>query len=360
MKDCQPLYSIVIIEIGRQSAFAWRLCKRLGFAVGALLGEKESSLVAMFLKRCFAIVLVLLAVTAGPLFAQPDPGDTAVAPGGPYSVAILDFDTGGRHFSYNGSSLDPEKAIPAILTTQLANCERFVVVEREQLEAVLNEQKLGASGAITAETAASIGEVLGVSYLIVGNITELTVEEGQSKGFSAFGISSSSKGANKAKVSIELKVLDTESARVVAAVTCRKTFEIGKGSHSSNVLGIGNRQSGDKSDKSGMVDTYYAIAEDLASQLSTVKFRALPPKVKFTGFVALIDSGHYYINLGQKDGIKKKMVFKVYREAKKAGITVKVNVAEIQAVNVDTESTECVVLNQTSNIKGGDLIESKF
>lgn len=283
-----------------------------------------------------------------------------VAPGGPYSVAVLDFDTGGKRFSYRGSSTDAETVIPAILTTELASSPRFTVVEREQLEAVLREQNLGASGAVTAETAASLGEVLGVNYLIVGKITELTIEEGKSSNTSIFGMGGSSKSPSKAHVSIELKVLDTESARIVAVASCRRTLEIGKGSSSVTVLGIHTSDRDENGKEKGLTDTFYAIAQDLAAQLNTVTFKSLPPKIKYKGLVALIDSDHYYINMGREQGIKKKMVFKVYREKIKAGVTIKVNLGELQVVTVDEASSECKLLEQVSPIKAGDLIESKF
>ncbi|MGM9992487.1 MAG: CsgG/HfaB family protein [Candidatus Bruticola sp.] len=280
---------------------------------------------------------------------------------GPFSVAVLDFDNSGSNYG-RGSSDSPGTAIPAILTTELANSDRFTVVEREQLKAVLNEQKLGASGAVTAETAARIGQVLGVEYLIVGKVTQFNVERGKSKSFSMFGIGSSSKSPDIARVSIELKVLDSESARIVATASCRRDIEVGKGSSSTRVLGINSRSDNSGASDSAMADVYYAIAKDLADQLNTVRFKSLPAKVKYTGFVAHVEGDTVYINLGSKHGITQKMVFLVRREEQKGTIKFKKTVGEIQVINVDEGASECKVIKVESpnKVKNGDLIESKF
>lgn len=280
----------------------------------------------------------------------------------PYSVAVLDFDNSNGNSYYGSRRLEPEKIIPAALTTELANSDRFTVVERTQLEAVLKEQSLGASGMVSAETAARLGQILGVEYLIVGNITEFNIEEGKSSSFNMFGIGGSSKKADKAHVCVDVKVIDTESARIVAAVSCRKTMEIGKGSSRTNV-GIINSSSNSGNDKEKvMTDVYFAVAQDLADQLNTVKFKSLPAKVKYTGFVAHVEGDFAYINLGKQQGITQRMVFSVRREVKKGPVEIKRTIGEIQVVNVDDASSECKILKLEGEdkIKIGDLIESKF
>lgn len=98
------------------------------------------------------LFLSLLVLTLGcfwlPLMAQ---AQNTPASDGPYTVAVLDFDTNNSGFR-NANTTEVGQSIPAILTTELANSDRFSVIEREQLELVLKEQNLGASGAVTAES----------------------------------------------------------------------------------------------------------------------------------------------------------------------------------------------------------------
>src|SRR5512139_2622372 len=49
-----------------------------------------------------------------------------------------------------------------ILITELVKTGKFIVVERDRLDKVMEEQKLGQSGVIDPATAAQVGKVLGL------------------------------------------------------------------------------------------------------------------------------------------------------------------------------------------------------
>jgi hypothetical protein len=58
--------------------------------------------------------------------------------------------------------------IVSLLTVNLSADARFVVVDRSELDKVLEEQSLGASGIITPATAAKIGQLTGAKVLVTG------------------------------------------------------------------------------------------------------------------------------------------------------------------------------------------------
>lgn len=58
--------------------------------------------------------------------------------------------------------------ITALLDVNLSSNPRFVVVDRTELNKVLDEQALGQSGNITPETAAKIGQLTGAQVLVTG------------------------------------------------------------------------------------------------------------------------------------------------------------------------------------------------
>ena len=58
-----------------------------------------------------------------------------------------------------------------MLSTALFNTGRYIVLEREKLQAVLHEQDLGRIGRVRRETAAPIGEIEGAELLVQGAIT---------------------------------------------------------------------------------------------------------------------------------------------------------------------------------------------
>src|SRR5205814_1233995 len=56
----------------------------------------------------------------------------------------------------------------------------FVVVEREQIAQILKEQGLGMTGAISPQTAAKAGKLLGLQAIVTGKITDF--DESQKTG----------------------------------------------------------------------------------------------------------------------------------------------------------------------------------
>ncbi|HBK68897.1 MAG TPA: hypothetical protein DDZ91_09670, partial [Firmicutes bacterium] len=92
-----------------------------------------------------------------------------------YKIAVLPFDDGSIDEvwwgDYNvGSGVSDE------LVTALLNLtpQKFRVMEREQIQRVLEEQEFGASGLVDASSAAKIGKILGVQFLLIGKVTEFT------------------------------------------------------------------------------------------------------------------------------------------------------------------------------------------
>ncbi len=72
------------------------------------------------------------------------------------SLAVLPFDSKG--FGQEIGNMD----VLDKMITGLVNVNRFKVVERAQLEKILEEQKLGMSGILDASTAAKVGRGIGV------------------------------------------------------------------------------------------------------------------------------------------------------------------------------------------------------
>jgi curli biogenesis system outer membrane secretion channel CsgG len=87
----------------------------------------------------------------------------------PATVAVLYFD-------YDGKTAGMEvlrKGLAQMLISDLTGQDRWLVVERERLESVLAEQKLGQSGKIDKATAAKLGKLLGARYLVLGSYFDL-------------------------------------------------------------------------------------------------------------------------------------------------------------------------------------------
>jgi TolB-like protein len=96
------------------------------------------------------------------LTAAPALADKAVAD--PPTVAILYFDYDGK---------DPQmallrKGLAQMLISDLSALEGVRIVERDRLEDILAELKLGQSGKIDKASAAKVGKLLGARYMVLG------------------------------------------------------------------------------------------------------------------------------------------------------------------------------------------------
>ena len=112
-----------------------------------------------------------------------------------------------------------------MLAAELVSLGSFQVLERKELEAVMSEQDLGASGRINPKTAAKIGKLKGARYLVAGTVSAFEEgTSGQGGGVSVFGLSV---GGSKAKayMAVDLKVIDTDTGEIVDARTVEATSE---------------------------------------------------------------------------------------------------------------------------------------
>ncbi len=169
------------------------------------------------------------------------------------SIAIFPFEAMGSAGSDLGNIVFDK------LITALFNQERFKVIERNQLERILDEQKLGMTGVIDASTAAKLGKGIGVDAIILGSIS-LT---------------------RSGAISVDARAIDTESATIITAQDAY----------------------------AGRFDQQ--ILKQLVEKLS-IKFVQSFPLVE--GLVIKNDMGNIMIDKGNETGLKKGMKCIIYRE----------------------------------------------
>jgi curli biogenesis system outer membrane secretion channel CsgG len=121
-----------------------------------------------------------------------------------------------------------------MLTTALVNSGRYIVLERANLDTVIDEQDLGASGRIRADTAAAIGEIEGAELLVVAAVTEFDADSGGMQiGGSGLGnrvLGAITGGSRSAHMAIDLRVVDSTTSRILAATSVEgeaQDFNIG-------------------------------------------------------------------------------------------------------------------------------------
>jgi len=77
--------------------------------------------------------------------------------------------------SYGGDQL--RQVASDMLITAMRRSGRFLLVERERLDRVLEEQALGQTGALDSNTRAKVGRALGAQFIMTGMVTEFDFKE---------------------------------------------------------------------------------------------------------------------------------------------------------------------------------------
>ena len=106
--------------------------------------------------RSFLLLLVFAVTTAK---GQTPPSPAADQP---LPTAVLRFESSDDALAKQGEE------ISTLLEADLSTSPHAITVERDEIEKVLNEQELGASGLVSADTAAKIGSLTGAKVLVTG------------------------------------------------------------------------------------------------------------------------------------------------------------------------------------------------
>lgn len=139
-------------------------------------------------------------------------------------IAVSRFDDKTRN--YGGYRAGFGTGMADMLTTSLFNTNRFIVLERQQIQDVITEQDFGASGRVRQETAARIGEIEGADLLITGAITEWDPgTAGGDAGISRLPIpgrdivGAVAGSYTASHVGMDIRIVDANTGRIVAATS---------------------------------------------------------------------------------------------------------------------------------------------
>ena len=214
-------------------------------------------------------------------------------------IAVLGF-ANNSTFTYWGDNLGGAAADE--LTTQLVKSGAFSVVERSQVNAILEEQHFGLSGAVDASTAAEIGKVLGVQAMLMGSITQFSIDR-KSGGVGAFRMT-----YTEAESRMDVRVVSTTTAEILA---------VAEGQGKKRMGGVGWEDFDFERDfEVGLAQEALrpavenAVAEIVAQaeMLATLAPVSAPGEV-----VGSPEEGVVYIDKGAGDGVEVGQRFDVYR-----------------------------------------------
>lgn len=89
-------------------------------------------------------------------------------------LAVIEFkNKADNQWWYHGGA----EAAQDVFITELAKLGKFTVIDREQLQEMLNERNLTLNGDLDPKMAVRVGKALRVRYLLTGSVTEYGVVE---------------------------------------------------------------------------------------------------------------------------------------------------------------------------------------
>ena len=219
-------------------------------------------------------------------------------------LAVLTFeDKTSQPYSFGFMGKDAGDAFSEMLTTALVKTGNYIVIERNELQQLLDEQSLGASGITTQESAAQLGNVLGAELVIIGAVSEFGNAKSTTGGSTrrlGIGIDNS-----KAVVAVDVRIVDPSTSEILAAEDIRKSKSKKGLSVRVKDVQVGSRSEFDES----IVGKAAREAVDGVVELLVKNAN----KVRWQAKVVTMNGGDVFINAGAKIGVKTGMRFTVYR-----------------------------------------------
>lgn len=192
--------------------------------------------------------------------------------------------------------------ISDMLTTALVKSGNYRVIERQELDRILNEQDFGQSGRITPQSAAKVGQVLGVELAVMGSVSEFGYKKGETGGaIKGLGLGVSNQSAT---VGVDVRMVNTSTGEIITAENVRKKKAAKGIKFRTNKLAFKDRKDFDES----LVGKAAREAiEDIVSMIDN-SANNIPWQAK----VITEKNGVVFINSGEADGLKAGDVFAVY------------------------------------------------
>ncbi|MDH6100449.1 CsgG/HfaB family protein [Anabaenopsis tanganyikae CS-531] len=277
-------------------------------------------------------------------------------------IAVLDFDYSALSNPqllldiFGGSA----KGVSEVLVNRLVDSDKYRVIERSRLNAVLTEQNLGASGRVNPSTAAEIGRLLGVEVIIIGSVTQFDIQK-KGSSFGLFGVNVGGQ-TTEALVSLNVRAVNTTTGEIImvaegSGVGTQKDDQV-------YVFGMGGGTTTSNEGKLLSVATQKAVEQVISEIDKKNNQLAAVPKVlpRVNAVVADISAGSVILNKGSSDGYSVGMKVSIERVGKEIKdpqtgkvirrLTTPVGVVELY--DVDTSSSVGKIVSG-NGFKVGDL-----
>lgn len=166
------------------------------------------------MKRISYILLCVALVAAVLAPALATAADKSTKP----RIAVIEFkNKADNQWWYHGGAA----AAQDVFVTELVKSGKFRVMEREQLQALMEEKNLTLSGDVDPSSAIKVGKLLGVNYLLTGSVTEYGTTDKGAHGGGIGRLPGFNVGKRSFVAAMNARLIDTSTGEVVWADEAR-------------------------------------------------------------------------------------------------------------------------------------------
>lgn len=185
-----------------------------------------------------------------------------------------------------------------ILVTELVKSGKFIVVEREKIDKIMEEQKFQQGGFVDPQTAVKVGQIMGLEAIVVGVVSQFGVR----KEGSDYLLAQSKQQV--AEVSVDIRVIDVQTGQVILA-------DSGKGitkSKKATFLGMGTKGGYDETlEGEALRAAIVKFVDNIANQLN---------KKPWSANIADVSGDEIYLNAGSNSNIDIGLKLECYSQGK--------------------------------------------
>jgi curli biogenesis system outer membrane secretion channel CsgG len=278
-------------------------------------------------------------------------------------VAVFNFEDKTDHAWHWWTGQPVGHGMADMLTTTLVKSGKYRVFERQEIEKVMGEQALGMSGAVTPESAAKAGKLLGAEFAIIGAVTEFGYKKQSTGGaLKKVGIGASV-SKQSATVGIDVRFVNTTSGEILKAENVRKEKSKTGLALDTQDINFANEAQFDES----LVGKATREAVDAIVELLNAQGGG---ETVWEAKVVMLKDGQVIINGGAETGVKAGERFMIYRVGEEmidpdTGESLgaeETKVGEIEVVNNNFggkgKASACKILSG-SDFQKGDVVRQK-
>jgi len=254
------------------------------------------------------------------------------------------------------------QGVADMLVTKLVESKQYLVIERNQLDAILKEQGLGQSGLVTQQSAAKVGQLLGVEMIVTGSISEFGEKKSKvGGGIGSLGGFNIGVATKTARVAVDIRLVNTSTGEIIAAKSA-------KGEDSSTGLDNVGVEDVNFHNSDTWDNTQLGIASRIAIEKCVDYINEGMSGILWEGKIIKASGTKIYMKPGSKGGIQPGMKFSVYRPGEElidpdTGLSLgseETKIGEIEYLaDIGDGKAGTAMVKSGTGMQAGDLIRIK-